>query len=81
MKKLGRPTASTTIRPTIPERRAGHVDRRHASTTARECEDPRIELTVEGGPANPATGLVGHLSPATARRLARRARYRVTRDR
>jgi hypothetical protein len=33
-----------------------------------ECEDPRIELTVEelGGQG---TGLVGHLRPATARRL------------
>jgi hypothetical protein len=33
-----------------------------------ECEDPRIELTVEEAGA-PGTGLVGHLSPATARRL------------
>jgi hypothetical protein len=33
-----------------------------------ECEDPRIELTVEEA-GSPGTGLVGHLSPATARRL------------
>jgi hypothetical protein len=33
-----------------------------------ECEDPRIELTVEEA-GRPGTGLVGHLSPATARRL------------
>jgi hypothetical protein len=33
-----------------------------------ECEDPRIELTVEEAGA-PGTGLVGHLSPASARRL------------
>src|SRR6476619_7403564 len=33
-----------------------------------ECEDPRIELTVEEA-GQPGTGLVGHLSPATARRL------------
>ena len=33
-----------------------------------ECVDPRVELTVEevGGPG---TGLVGHLSPGTVRRL------------
>ena len=33
-----------------------------------ECEDPRVELTVEEA-GRPGTGLVGHLSPATARRL------------
>ncbi len=33
-----------------------------------ECEDPRIELTVEELGA-PGAGLVGHLSPPTARRL------------
>lgn len=33
-----------------------------------ECEDPRVELTVEEA-GQPGTGLVGHLSPATARRL------------
>ena len=33
-----------------------------------ECEDPRIELTVEEV-GRPGTGLVGHLAPATARRL------------
>ncbi len=33
-----------------------------------ECEDPRVELTVEEVD-NKGTGLVGHLSPATARRL------------
>jgi hypothetical protein len=33
-----------------------------------ECEDPRVELTVEevGGQG---TGLVGHFTPASARRL------------
>ena len=34
-----------------------------------ECEDPRVELTLEEN-GRPGTGLVGHLSPATARRLA-----------
>jgi hypothetical protein len=33
-----------------------------------ECEDPRVELTVEEV-GKPGAGLVGHLSPATARRL------------
>jgi len=33
-----------------------------------ECEDPRVELTVEEA-GRPGTGLVGHLAPATARRL------------
>jgi hypothetical protein len=33
-----------------------------------ECEDPRIELTVEEA-GRQGTGLVGHLSPATTRRL------------
>ena len=33
-----------------------------------ECGDPRIELTVEEA-GRPGTGLVGHLAPATARRL------------
>ena len=33
-----------------------------------ECEDPRIELTVEEV-GKQGAGLVGHLSPATARRL------------
>ena len=33
-----------------------------------ECVDPRIELTVEEV-GKQGTGLVGHLSPATARRL------------
>ena len=37
-----------------------------------ECEDPRIELTVEEA-GQPGTGLVGHLSPATARRLRARS--------
>jgi hypothetical protein len=32
------------------------------------CDDVRIELTVEEE-GRPGTGLVGHLSPATARRL------------
>jgi hypothetical protein len=33
-----------------------------------ECEDPRVELTVEEA-GKPGAGLVGHLSPASARRL------------
>ena len=33
-----------------------------------ECEDPRVELTVEEAGKH-GSGLVGHLSPATARRL------------
>lgn len=33
-----------------------------------ECEDPRVELTVEEA-GDPGAGLVGHLAPATARRL------------
>jgi hypothetical protein len=33
-----------------------------------ECVDPRIELTVEEA-GKPGTGLVGHLSPASTRRL------------
>ncbi|HEX9530929.1 MAG TPA: hypothetical protein VF954_07315 [Acidimicrobiales bacterium] len=33
-----------------------------------ECEDLRVELTVEEA-GRPGTGLVGHLSPASARRL------------
>jgi len=33
-----------------------------------ECGDPRIELTVEEA-GSPGTGLVGHLSPASTRRL------------
>ena len=33
-----------------------------------ECEDPRVELTVEEA-GEPGTGLVGHLAPATTRRL------------
>ena len=33
-----------------------------------ECEDPRVELTVEEA-GHPGAGLVGHLSPSTARRL------------
>jgi hypothetical protein len=33
-----------------------------------ECEDMRVELTVEEV-GRPGTGLVGHLSPDTARRL------------
>jgi hypothetical protein len=33
-----------------------------------ECEEPRVELTVEEL-GRQGTGLVGHLSPATARRL------------
>jgi hypothetical protein len=33
-----------------------------------ECEDPRIELTVEEVDKK-GTGLVAHLSPTTARRL------------
>ena len=33
-----------------------------------ECDDPRVELTVEEV-GRPGTGLVGHLSPPTARRL------------
>jgi hypothetical protein len=33
-----------------------------------ECGDLRIELTVEEA-GHPGTGLVGHLSPATARKL------------
>ena len=33
-----------------------------------ECEDPRVELTVEEA-GSPGAGLVGHLSPSTARRL------------
>jgi hypothetical protein len=33
-----------------------------------ECEDPRIELTVEEVDKK-GMGLVGHLSPATAQRL------------
>lgn len=33
-----------------------------------ECEDPRVELTVEEA-GRPGAGLVGHLAPATARRL------------
>ena len=33
-----------------------------------ECEDPRIELTVEEV-GKQGTGLVGHLSPASARKL------------
>jgi hypothetical protein len=33
-----------------------------------ECEDPRVELTVEEVD-NKGTGLVGHLSPTAARRL------------
>ena len=32
------------------------------------CEDPRLELTLEEA-GHPGTGLVAHLSPATARRL------------
>jgi len=33
-----------------------------------ECADVRVEFTVEEE-GRPGTGLVGHLSPATARRL------------
>lgn len=33
-----------------------------------ECGDLRVELTVEEA-GRPGSGLVGHLSPATARRL------------
>ena len=33
-----------------------------------ECEDPRVELTVEEAGRH-GSGLVGHLAPATARRL------------
>jgi hypothetical protein len=33
-----------------------------------ECEDPRVELTVEEL-GKQGAGLVGHLSPSTARRL------------
>ena len=33
-----------------------------------ECGDLRVELTVEEA-GSPGAGLVGHLSPATARRL------------
>jgi hypothetical protein len=33
-----------------------------------ECADLRVELTVEEA-GRPGTGLVGHLAPATARRL------------
>ena len=33
-----------------------------------ECEEPRVELTVEEA-GRPGTGLVGHLAPPTARRL------------
>lgn len=33
-----------------------------------ECEEPRVELTVEEL-ERPGTGLVGHLAPPTARRL------------
>lgn len=33
-----------------------------------ECGDVRVELTVEEE-GRPGTGLVGHLSPATARRM------------
>lgn len=33
-----------------------------------ECNDLRVELTVEEA-GRPGTGLVGHLSPMTARRL------------
>jgi hypothetical protein len=33
-----------------------------------ECEDPRVELTLEEA-GKPGAGLVGHLSPASARRL------------
>jgi hypothetical protein len=33
-----------------------------------ECEDPRIELTVEEV-GQPGAGLVGHLTPATTRKL------------
>lgn len=33
-----------------------------------ECADPRVELTVEEA-GDPGAGLVGHLAPATARRL------------
>ena len=33
-----------------------------------ECEELRVELTVEEA-GRPGTGLVGHLAPATARRL------------
>ena len=33
-----------------------------------ECDDLRVELTVEEA-GRPGTGLVGHLAPATARRL------------
>ena len=33
-----------------------------------ECDDLRVELTVEEA-GRPGSGLVGHLAPATARRL------------
>ncbi|HEV7524697.1 MAG TPA: hypothetical protein VGP92_07010 [Acidimicrobiia bacterium] len=33
-----------------------------------ECEDPRVELTVEEA-GQKGTGFVGHLNPATVRRL------------
>ena len=33
-----------------------------------ECEEPRVELTVEEA-GKQGTGLVGHLSPSSARRL------------
>ena len=33
-----------------------------------ECEELRVELTVEEA-GRPGTGLVGHLAPGTARRL------------
>ena len=36
--------------------------------SCEECEDPRIELTVEEA-GDKGNGFVGHLSPATARRL------------
>ena len=32
------------------------------------CEEPRVEITVEEE-GDPGAGLVGHLAPATARRL------------
>jgi hypothetical protein len=43
------------------------VDRRGARRL-QECEDPRIQLTVEEV-GRQGTGLVGHLTPATTRKL------------
>ncbi len=45
-----------------------------------ECADLRVELTLEEA-GSPGTGLVGHLSPATARQLRAALGVSVTRDR